>query len=240
MKNLLIILLFIPLISFGQTYRNPNPKPIKIEVSQAPKTSADHLRDMQNKISESFAGAANNYAANAQARVNNSKANAEAMKDNYTKITSDVLINNDGVYKAIVLDKISGWMPKNNIKSITEILENSTKMRFYKSRNKVPKSLRSSDKILFFSWVREAVDDYTRITNITVRNSKGQILYDVVHKNKQHIEMLKPFTSSYTFDKEMVLKKLKELRELKDLEVISKEEYDLYVKKYKSIILKGF
>ena len=84
MKKLLLLLLFIPLISFGQTYRNPNPKPIKIEVSQAPKTSADHLRDMQNKISESFAGAAANAAENARAaRIANAqkeKNRLEAMK----------------------------------------------------------------------------------------------------------------------------------------------------------------
>ena len=67
MKKSLFILLFIPLISFSQTYRNPNPQPIKIEVSQKTKTSADHYSDMQKSISNSFSKLSANYAANASA-----------------------------------------------------------------------------------------------------------------------------------------------------------------------------
>jgi hypothetical protein len=240
MKKLLFILLFIPLISLGQTYSNPYPKPIKIEVSKAPKTSADHLSDMQKNISNSFSKAAANYSANASARASNLSANSEAMKVNYSRINTDILINNDETYDAIVLDKVSGWAVDENKKTITKILGAKRKYYFYSQRKEVPKFLKGSDKILYLSWSREAVDDYTRITNIQVRDSKRQVVYDVTHKNKSYLEMLEPFTSQYKLNKEMALQKLKELKGLKELEVISKEEYDAYVQKYKSIILKGF
>ena len=45
MKKLLLLLLFVPLVSYGQiqvsgqtpTYENPNPQPIKIQIQQNPK-----------------------------------------------------------------------------------------------------------------------------------------------------------------------------------------------------------
>jgi hypothetical protein len=237
MKKLLIILLFIPLISFGQTYSNPYPKPIKIEVSKAPKTSADHLADMQKNISNSFSKSAANYSANSSA---NSSAEVEAMKDNYSRINIDILINNDDKYQIIVLDKITGWEASANKQSIIKILKKKSKYNFYSQRSKLPKFLKNSDKILYFSWTREDFGKHTRITNIKVRDSQRKIVYDVTHKNKSYLEMLEPFTSPYTLNKEMVLQKLKELKGLKELEVITKEEYDAYVQKYKSIILKGF
>ena len=85
MKKLLIILLFIPLISFGQAYRNPGgSKPIKIQVSQAPKTSADHYRDMQKSLSNSFSQSIATASANSRAaRIANAqkeKNRLEAMK----------------------------------------------------------------------------------------------------------------------------------------------------------------
>ena len=59
MKKLLYLFLLLPYLVQSQitiggqraTYRNPNPQPIKIQVSEAPKTSADHLNDMQRNIS---------------------------------------------------------------------------------------------------------------------------------------------------------------------------------------------
>ncbi len=56
--TLFILLLTIYLRGYSQTYTNPIPKPIKIEVSQKPKTSADHYSDLQkklNNISNDFA-----------------------------------------------------------------------------------------------------------------------------------------------------------------------------------------
>ena len=48
--TLFILLLTIYLSGYSQTYTNPIPKPIKIEVSQKPKTSADHYSDLQKKL----------------------------------------------------------------------------------------------------------------------------------------------------------------------------------------------
>ena len=238
MKKSLFILLFIPLISFSQTYRNPNPQPIKIEVSKKPKTSADHYSDLQKSISNSFSKVATNAANN---RTNDSgNAYSEALKDNYSKIITDNLMNNDGKYEVIVLDNISGWHPRENKKTIIAILGEKRKYNFFSQRSKLPKFLKGSDKILYFSWTREAVGSYTRITNIQVRDSQRQVVYDVTHKNKSDLEMLEPFTSSYKLNKEIALQKLKELKKLKELDVITKEEYDSYAQKYKSIILKNF
>ena len=61
MKNLILLFLSVFTIStYSQTYRNPNGNTIKVEVRQAPKTSADHYRDMQRNISNSFSKAAAN------------------------------------------------------------------------------------------------------------------------------------------------------------------------------------
>lgn len=240
MKNLLFICLITPLISFGQyakgRYANPNPQPIKIQVSKAPKTSADHYSDMQKNISQDFRNLSNNLAANARVKAS---ATSEAMKDNYSRINTDNLINNDGAYKTIVIDNVSGWKTVENKKTITKILEIKSKYNFYSQRKQIPKFLKDSNETLYLSWSREA-DGYSRITNIQVRDSQGEVVYDVTHKNKSYIEMFKPFTSSYKMNKEMALQKLRELKELKELEVITKEDYDSYVQKYKSIILKGF
>lgn len=248
MKKLLYLFLLLPYLVQSQitiggqraTYRNPNPQPIKIQVSEAPKTSADHFSDLQktlNNISASASANSNaNRSASDAAMIN---ATAEEMRNNYSKISTDKLINNDGTFKAIVIENVSGWASKKNLETITEILNTSKKYKFYRKYKDIQENMRGSDKILYFSFTREAVS-YSKITNIIVRNSQNKIIYDVIHRNKSHIEMLKPFTSSYTFDKEMVIKKLKELKELEELELISKEEYDSYVQKYKSIILKGF
>ena len=239
MKNLLCLFFAIIFTTshYSQTYRNPNGNKIKVEISQPRKTSADHISDMQKNLANNFSKMAANNSANS---TTNNAANAVAMKDNYSKIGTDILINNDDKYQAIVLDNVSGWAFKVNIETISNIFKHSKKMHFYKNRKFLPKNLEDSDKILYLSWIREAVGNYTRITTIIVRDYQNQVVYDVVHRNKSYLEMLLPFTSSYTFDKEKVLRKLKELRELKELEIITKEEYDSYVQKYKSIILKGF
>ena len=238
MKNLLCLFFAIIFTTshYSQTYRNPNGNKIKVEISQPRKTSADHISDMQKNLANNFSKMAANNSANS---TTNNAANAVAMKDNYSKIGTDILINNDDKYQAIVLDNVSGWASKVNIETISSIFKHSKKMHFYENRKDLPKNLEGSDKILYLSWIREALN-YTRITNIVVRNYQNKVVYDVVHRNKSTTEMLMPFTSSYTFNKEMVLRKLKELRELKELEIITKDEYDSYVQKYKSIILKGF
>ena len=55
MKQIILLFLSIFTIStYSQTYRNPNGNTVKVEVKKAPKTSADHIRDMQKNISNSF------------------------------------------------------------------------------------------------------------------------------------------------------------------------------------------
>lgn len=132
MKKLLIILIFIPLISFGQAYRNPGgSKPIKIQVSQAPKTSADHYRDMQKSLSNSFSQAVNNSAANARAaaiaRAANANAQSEALKNNYTKVEIDLLKGSSNKYKFLVIKQVSGWSTSANFVTITNKINGANK-----------------------------------------------------------------------------------------------------------------
>jgi hypothetical protein len=252
MKKLLYLLLLFPCLIQSQitvsgqkaTYRNPYPKPIKVEVVQ----KTNPYQQMQNSITNSTINAiqnaaANNIRASANASANaseNAKARKEAMKDRYSKIFVDELINNDGIYKAIVLENVSGWRPEENRETILEILNSSNKMRFFEKRKSIPKSARSSNQILYLSWNREHIGNYSRITKVSIKDYQNQVVYEAIHKNMSFIEMLLPLTSKYVFNKEMLIQKLKELQELKELEIISKEDFDSYVQKYKLIILKGF
>jgi hypothetical protein len=135
MKNLLFICLITPLISFGQYakghYANPNPQPIKIQVSKAPKTSADHYSDMQKNISQSFSNLSDNYAANARAaqiaRANNTNAQSAALKDNYTKIDIDLLKGSSDKYKFLVIKRVSGWSTCANFLTIINEINGANK-----------------------------------------------------------------------------------------------------------------
>ena len=232
MKQIILLFLSVFTIStYSQTYRNPNGNTVKVEVRQAPKTSADHIRDMQRNISNSFSKAAANSG-------NNSGTNAdEATKDKYTKIIVDDLINNDGYFRGIYVKKVSGWQPANNKATIKNIIKGSDKLNLFSKEKNLPKNTETLEKVLFLDWERQALTQYSRLTKITLSDYKGNIVYQAVHKNIPHIEMLLPLTSEYVITKEQAISKMKEFKEILDLEILTRKEYDSILKVMKPFIL---
>ena len=119
MKQIILLFLSVFTIStYSQTYRNPNGNTVKVEVRQAPKTSADHYRDMQKNISNSFS-----KAVSARNSRNNS---GGAPLPPVLEITKPNSMNLDEV-KGFVLVKISVNNSRrgttNMIKSFKENLE---------------------------------------------------------------------------------------------------------------------
>ena len=119
MKQIILLFLSIFTIStYSQTYRNPNGNTVKVEVRQAPKTSADHIRDMQKNISNSFSKAA--------AARNSRNNSGGASLPPVLEITKPNSMNLDEI-KGFVLVKISSMSGRkgktNMIKSFKENLE---------------------------------------------------------------------------------------------------------------------
>lgn len=226
------IILFI-LLGFNfqivqcQTYANPYVAPTKVNVT---------VTKSPNDFSSSFNQGLQAGAAARAARAADSAAETEAMKDNYSNISIDNLINNTDKYEYIVLESIGGWKKGENKSEIVKILKGAKKYQIIKN-NELPVELFNNPKVLFLSWLREAQGDYHRITQLSIKNSDGVIIYESTSKNLSHQEILKPLISNYLLTKEMALTKIEELKKFLDLGVISKEEYDLKVAELKPIIL---
>jgi len=130
-KNILLMILF-PIFVMGQaTYTNPygnTSPPIQVNVTQQknPYDFSDAI------IKGAQAGAANAQAGAAarQAAAANSAVYNEAMKDNYSKISVDNLINNTNNYDYVVVESISGWSPKENKKDVLQILNNAKNIKY--------------------------------------------------------------------------------------------------------------
>ena len=229
MKKLILLLLFIPLVSFAQvqvsgqtpTYRNPNPQPIKVEVTTPP----------------SYAPKVNQTLLN-----NTGSANNRSKSESYEKIATDLLIGNSSKYERVIISKVTGWAVKTNRQSIFNELESAGEYLIVNPENPkrnykvVPEDFLSSPKSLFLEWHRE-MQGYDRISNLKLKDFNGVIIFEGSYKNKSYSEMLRPLMSVYNFTKEMALKKIKEYKELKDLEVITQEEYNQLVKELRPILL---
>jgi len=153
MKYLLALL--IPFTLFSQTY-NVNVK--------------------QNKsFGDSYTDGMKAGAAARSARAASSAAQSAAFANNSTTISTDLLLNNDGFYRAIVLNNVSGWKISDNKSSIEDLLDASQKYYFYKSKKEIPISLQNSDKLLFLDWIREAPTSNDRISTIMLKNISGKL-----------------------------------------------------------------
>ena len=225
MKRLLMLLLFIPLVSFGQT------QPIKVQVTQQPTFAQSFNQGLQ-------AGAAAR-----SARAADGAAQTQANANNYENIKTDYLIGNSNNYKCVIISKVTGWAAKGNRETIFKELQASGKYLIVNPENPkrnykvIPQSFLESSETLFLEWHRDAQGQYDRISNLKLKDYTGKIIFEADYKNKGYSEMLKPLMSDYNFTKEMALKKIKEFKELKDLEVISQQEYDDLVNELKPILL---
>ena len=258
MKNLLFILLFVPIISFGQN-------PVKVQVTQQ-KTFAQSFNDgLKSGAAVSAAAAANRNAAAAAANVQ-----SEALKNNSEKIEIDLLKGNSGIYKNVVIKKVSGWMVTGNFLKIKDEINNAKiykvvslndlrmytdkygNVATYERKNKKliakisernlyepifpPKFLNDSET-LFLEWSREAITPVDRLSRLILKNSVGETVYQAEYKNKGYSEMLRPLVSDYNFGKQDAKNKLIELKEYLDLGIITQDEFDKKAVSLKKILL---
>ena len=258
MKNLILLLLFIPFFIFGQN-------PVKVQVTE------------QKTFSQSFndglkAGASVRAAAAAQARAAAAQASAEseALKNNYEKIEIDLLKGYSNKYKYLVIKRVSGWATSANFLTITNEIYSAKRYQivslnslgiYSKNGSDVTSKDRKSRKIikqidenqfyepvfpqqylndsetLFLEWSREAVTRIDRLSRLTLKNSSGETLYQAEYKNKGYSEMLRPLLSDYNFGKEDAKNKLIELKEYLDLGIITQDEFDEKAKPLKKILI---
>jgi hypothetical protein len=223
---ILVVITFCNIVK-GQTYSNPYPTPTKVEVT-VKKNPYDYSTEYNQAIQ---AGAASQQAAAAKNASYN-----EALKNNYSKISIDNLINNTNKYEYVFLESVSGWKSSENKRDILKILKGANKFIIIDNKE-FPSEFLNNSKVLLVSWLREAQGDDNRITQLSIKNIVGNLVYESTSKNLSHQEILKPLISNYVFTKEMALSKIEELKKYLDLGVITKEEYDSKVLELKPILL---
>ena len=223
----LFIAITICNLTKGQTYSNPYPTPTKVEVT-VKKNPYDYSSQYNQGVQTGTAIR--------QARAQESANFNEALKNNYSTISIDNLINNTTKYKYIFIEEVSGWKSNENKKDIIKILKGANKFQII-DETEFPKDSINISKVLYLNWLREAQGDDNRITQLSIKNFNKEIIYESTSKNLSHQEILKPLISNYVFTKETALEKVKEMKELLDLGVITKEEYDLKVLELKPILL---
>ena len=208
------------------------------------------IGDAMNQVQQNANASRIARAKEADAQSSSNAVYNEAMKDNYSKVTIDNLINNSNNYKYLVIENVSGFYPQNNKEEILSILSGANKYiitdisKDYKSngkeienKKKLPETLIGNKEVLFLIWIREAQGTANRITQMSVKNSEGKIVYESTSKNLSFGEILKPLISNYIYSKQQALTKIEELKKYLDLGIITKEEYDLKVSELKPILL---
>ena len=250
MKKLLFTLaLLTSAVSFGQ-YSNPYSPTIKVEVTKKP-----NPYDYSKAINDAAASRAARVTANAASE----SARAEAMKDNYSKLNIDLLKDNGNKYKYVVLRNVTGWQSDGNILQLKNALKGSSIYGFVSqigpkrrwTHRETPEVIsRKQDEVLYLSFHREAQGDFTRTSKLTLEDYNNKVIFQADYKNIGYSEMLNPLLSKYitsaedqelknNLERDMALKKIKEAKELLDLGVISQQEYQALVDKYKPILLRN-
>ncbi len=210
------------------------------------------MGDALNKVSQDAIANRNARANEAEAEASNNAVYNEALKNNYSKVTTDNLINNSNNYKYLVIENVGGWMPQTNKATLLEALIGAKKYiiidvaKDFNSRGKeltnekkIPADLINNKEVLFLNWLREDQGDVNRITLLSIKNSEGKIVYESISKNLSFGEILMPLISNYVYTKGQALTKIGDLKKYLDLGVINAEEYDLRVSDLKPILLEN-
>lgn len=241
MKKILLLTLigFFTHINYSQTSN------VNVKFSQA-NPIGDAMSQLQQNENASRIARANE----AEAQASSNAVFNEALKNNYSKITTDYLINNSNNYKYIIIENVGGWMPQGNKETLIEALTGAKKYiiidvakdfnprgKELKSDKKIPDNLINNKEVLFLNWMREDQGDDNRITLLSIKNSEGKIIYESISKNLSYGEILKPLISNYIYTKEQALSQISDLKKYLDLGVINKEEYDFRVSELKPILL---
>lgn len=203
-------------------------------------------------IGESFNQLSNSRIKGQETRTLNEMAFNDAIKDNYSKIIIDKLINNLEKYKYIVVNNSTGWKPKDNTTEILQILKGSNKLevinlsKYYNKENElpsyleVPSNLIKNDQVLYLNFSREAVGDFNRISKLTLSDCNEKIIFESISKNQSYSEILLPLTAKYIYTKEQIIKKIEEIKKYLELEIITKEEYDSQFTYLKKMLLDNY
>lgn len=190
--------------------------------------------DMTTGLNQISQISATNSIANAQKEA----AKSEALKSNYKSIKIDKLLNQDGKYKAVVINNVSGFDINKDKKEITRVVRTFNKYYLFSDIGKIPETLSSSPEVLYMDWFSEAQSEYDVFNILILKNINGEIIYEASFKNTPFLEMLSPLTTSYCMSKEQAISKLKETKDLLDLGFIKQEDFDKLKAELAPIILK--
>ena len=252
MKNILFILFLVPFICIGQYVPPQNQYQVNVKTE---KSVGESFNDGLKAGAAARAARAQATAANAAAE----SARAEAMKDNYSKINIDLLKDNGDKYKYVVLRNVTGWSIDGNIGQLRDVLKGSTIYGFVSqlgpkrrwTHRELPEVIsRRQEQVLYLNFHREAQGSFTRTSKLTLEDYNNNVVFQADYKNIGYSEMLNPLLSEYVttaeerelknnLEREMALKKIKEAKELLDLGVISQQEYQALIDKYKPILLRN-
>ena len=219
-----LLILLIPFVGFGQ--------------SQDYNITYQKKKTMAEQIQEGYMRGL----AIKEARLKEEKAREEALKDKYSEIKIDLLINNSSKYSTVLVNEVTGWMPKDNRKTIVNKLKSEYNRNVInleypnKTHDELPDDL-YADEVLVLDFQREKISEYSRRTILTITDGESNILYKAVHKNIPHSEMLYPLSKNYVMTKKMAKEKIMEYKELLDLGIITNDEYNNATSEYKSILL---
>ena len=109
--------------------------------------------------------------------------------------------------------------------------------KYFNTDKKIPNDLINNKEVLFLNWLRDAQGDINRITQLSIKNSEGKLVYESTSKNLSYSEILKPLISNYIFTKDQALSKIEDLKKYLDLGIITKDEYNSKVSELKPILL---
>tara|TARA_B100000767_G_C19750421_1_gene530554 strand:+ start:1622 stop:2299 length:678 start_codon:yes stop_codon:yes gene_type:complete len=101
----------------------------------------------------------------------------------------------------------------------------------------IPQEYLNDSETLFLEWTREALPQNNRFSRLVLKNSDGEVIYNAEYNNVGYVEMLRPVTTDFTFNKEDAKKKLMELKEYLDMGIITQEEFNNKAVSLKKILL---
>lgn len=252
MKNLLCFFLLLPYLTQsqitvsgqGSTYRNPNPKPIKVEIIQNP---WDKIANAQNIVNQNIANNIRTAAANG------------AFRTAGQKVVDIISLKNKNLnqFKYIIISNVTAAKDREVKKMRNEIKEQLKKTNYIvlDGFNEIPKELENNvdmGLLLTVSCHNEGWPFKKVILSIT--DYDGNIIHQRGVRHDRSAHYLTKLTLSsivshpHSFRKKIVLnknkitreeaiKKLKEAKDLYDSGIINKAEYEIFSNKYKPIIM---
>jgi len=229
MKKLILLLLFIPLVSFGQTY-NYN---INAKIDDDP-LNKKALQKASENLSESLREA--------------NRIKAEEWKDNWSKVEFDNFSTKASKYRYVVFKENENYT-RSFVKQVIDLLQNSTYNYEIINLNKpkrtfktLPKEFYIKDDVIFLNIIKTRIPVWSVSYRFFLQD-KSNVIFESAHKNKTLDEVLKPLISNQILSsnnvesKKQAKKEILELKEYLDLGIITQEEFDKKAESLKKILL---